>query len=70
MVSELLDKYLWLMQTLVDAGERGLSLEEITSRWTARYGAPYPRRTFNNHRASFWRRRTARGRLTIPTGRG
>ena len=52
MVSELLDKYLWLMQTLVDAGERGLSLEEITSRWTARYGAPYPRRTFNNHRTA------------------
>ena len=52
MVSELIDKYLWLIQTLVDAGERGLSLEEIATRWGSRFGTPYPRRTFNNHRSA------------------
>ena len=51
MVSELIDKYVWLVQTFIDAGPRGLSLSEISDRWTARYGgADYPRRSFNNHR--------------------
>ena len=51
MVSELIDKYIWLVQTLIDAGPGGLSLPEIADRWTARYGrADYPRRSFNNHR--------------------
>ena len=51
MVSELIDKYIWLVQTFIDAGPAGLSLPEISARWTARYGgADYPRRSFNNHR--------------------
>ena len=51
MVSELIDKYIWLVQTFIDAGPRGLSLDEIASRWSARYGGEgYPRRSFNNHR--------------------
>ena len=51
MVSELIDKYIWLVQTFIDAGPGGLSLPEIAARWTARYGgADYPRRSFNNHR--------------------
>ena len=51
MVSELIDKYIWQVQTLIDAGPCGLSLPEIADRWTARYGgADYPRRSFNNHR--------------------
>ena len=51
MVSELIDKYVWLVQTFIDAGPRGLSLSEISDRWTARYGGvDYPRRSFNNHR--------------------
>ncbi|MBR5255255.1 MAG: WYL domain-containing protein [Bacteroidales bacterium] len=51
MVSELIDKYIWLVQTFIDAGDRGLSLPEIADRWTARYGGEdYPRRSFNNHR--------------------
>ena len=51
MVSELIDKYIWLVQTFIDAGPRGLSLPEIADRWTARYGGDdYPRRSFNNHR--------------------
>ena len=51
MVSELIDKYIWLVQTFIDAGPGGLSLAEIADRWTARYGgSDYPRRSFNNHR--------------------
>ena len=51
MVSELIDKYIWLVQTFIDAGPDGLSLQEISRKWTARYGgSDYPRRSFNNHR--------------------
>ena len=51
MVSELIDKYIWLVQTFIDAGPGGLSLDEISRRWTNRYGgSEYPRRSFNNHR--------------------
>ena len=51
MVSELIDKYIWLVQTFIDAGPGGLSLQEVSDRWTARYGGTdYPRRSFNNHR--------------------
>ena len=52
MVAELIDKYIWLIQTLIDAGDRGLSLPEIAGRWEDRYDEFYPRRTFNNHRAA------------------
>ncbi len=50
MVTELLGKYIWLVQTFIRAGERGLSLSEIESRWENRFNSPYSRRTFNNHR--------------------
>ncbi len=50
MVAELLQKYLWLVQTFIRAGEKGLSLEEIEDRWEDRFDSPYSRRTFNNHR--------------------
>lgn len=50
MVSELIDKYLYLIRILTEAGERGLTLEQISDRWERRYDAAYPRRTFNNHR--------------------
>lgn len=50
MVTELLQKYIWLVQTFIRAGERGLSLEEISDRWEDRFDSPYSRRTFNNHR--------------------
>ena len=53
MVSELIDKYIWLVQTFIDAGPSGLSLGELSRRWTDRYGGEeYPRRSFNNHRAA------------------
>ncbi len=50
MVTELLQKYIWLVQTFIRAGERGLSLSEIEDRWETRFGTDYARRTFNNHR--------------------
>lgn len=50
MVSELLQKYIWLVNTFVRAGEHGLSLDEIQSRWEDRFDSDYSRRTFNNHR--------------------
>lgn len=50
MVTELLKKYIWLVQTFIRAGERGLNLEEISRRWEERFDSPYSRRTFNNHR--------------------
>ena len=50
MVTELLKKYIWLVQTFIRAGEYGLSLDEISDRWEARFDSAYSRRTFNNHR--------------------
>lgn len=50
MVTELLQKYIWLVQTFIRAGERGLSLSEITDKWERRFDSEYSRRTFNNHR--------------------
>ena len=50
MVTELLQKYIWLVNTFVRAGEYGLSLAELSDRWENRFDSPYSRRTFNNHR--------------------
>ena len=52
MVTELIDKYVFLVQTFIEAGNTGVSLQELQHRWEARYGEPYPRRTFVNHRAA------------------
>ena len=50
MVAELLQKYIWLIQTFIRAGENGLTLQEISDKWENRFDSPYSRRTFNNHR--------------------
>lgn len=50
MVTELLQKYIWLVQTFIRAGETGLSLRELSEKWESRFDTPYSRRTFNNHR--------------------
>lgn len=52
MVTELLQKYIWLVQTFIRAGEHGLSLEDITDKWEMRFDSDYSRRTFNNHRVA------------------
>lgn len=51
MVPELVEKYIFLMQTFVEAGDTGLSWPQLQGRWEARYGSSYPRRSFANHRA-------------------
>lgn len=50
MVQELLNKYIWLIGVLVKAGDHGLSLPDITRQWEWRWGSPYSRRSFCNHR--------------------
>ena len=50
MVTELLNKYIWLVQKFITAGDRGLSMEEIGNAWERKFGTSYARRTFNNHR--------------------
>lgn len=50
MVTELLQKYIWMVQTFIRAGERGLDLSEIQDKWEDRWDGEYSRRTFNNHR--------------------
>ena len=52
MVPELVDKYIFLVQTFVEAGDAGLSWPQVQRRWEARYGTEYPRRSFANHRAA------------------
>jgi len=52
MVQELLNKYIWLVQTFMKAGSRGLSLEELQDRWYDRFDTEYARRSFNNHRSA------------------
>lgn len=52
MVTELLQKYIWLVQTFIRAGENGLSLEEVIDKWELRFDSDYSRRTFNNHRGA------------------
>ena len=54
MVGELIDKYIWLLESLLNAGRTGLSLEEIQEKYDDRYGTEYPRRTFNNHRSAIF----------------
>lgn len=50
MVGELIDKYIYLIQTLIASGRNGLTLADLSSRWERRYDTPLPRRSFNNHR--------------------
>ena len=50
MVTELLRKYIWLVQKFITAGDKGLSLEELSDAWERKFGAKYARRSFNNHR--------------------
>jgi len=50
MGKDLLAKYIWIVQTFIKAGERGLTLDELQDRWFDRFDCEYPRRSFNNHR--------------------
>lgn len=50
MVTELVDKYVFLVQAFVEAGDLGLTYSQIKRKWEDRYNQPYPRRSFINHR--------------------
>ena len=52
MVSDLVMKYIWLIQTLTAADGTGLTLNELGEKYTRRFGQVYPRTTFNNHRTA------------------
>lgn len=52
MVTELISKYLWLMQTVIDSGPGGLSLSQISSRYENRFGETLVRRTFINYKSA------------------
>lgn len=50
MVSELIGKYIWLVQSLIAAGDGGMTFKELNEKYSGRFGQAYSRRTFNNHR--------------------
>lgn len=50
MVSELLNKYVWLIDTIRSYGEDGITLIDLQDRWKHYFGEDYARRSFNNHR--------------------
>lgn len=50
MVPELLEKYIWLINTFLRAREHGISLPELQEMWERRYDAAYSRSSFNHHR--------------------
>ena len=50
MVSELIGKYIWLVQSLISAGGGGMTFKELNEKYSRRFGQAYSRRTFNNHR--------------------
>ena len=50
MVSELIGKYIWLIQTLTASGGQGLTFKELGAKYLRRFGQEYSRTTFNNHR--------------------
>ena len=52
MVPELVEKYVFLVQTFVQVGDAGLSWPDLQRRWSSRYGQEYCRRSFLNHRAA------------------
>lgn len=50
MVSELIGKYIWLVQSLIASGGEGMTFKELNEKYSRRFGQAYSRRTFNNHR--------------------
>lgn len=47
---ELLNKYIWLLQKIISAGDTGITREEISIEWEHKFDEGYPRKTFNNHK--------------------
>lgn len=47
---KLLSKYVWLLDTLRKAGERGILFDEIARRWEYEYGEELSKRTFHHQK--------------------
>lgn len=52
MVTELISKYVWLLQVISDSGDGGISLQQITRRFENRFGEQLLRRTFLNYKSA------------------
>ncbi len=50
MVSELIQKYIWLIQTILRRSNKGISIDEIQRAWKNRWTTTYSRKSFINHK--------------------
>ena len=58
MSKNLINRYIWLVDTIYQAGSEGITLSEISKKWEKNDrlsgGEEYPRRTFMNHKKDIW----------------
>ena len=58
MSKNLINRYIWLVDTIYQAGSEGITLSEISKKWEKNErlsgGEEYPRRTFMNHKKDIW----------------
>ena len=54
MSKNLINRYIWLVDTVYQAGSTGITLKEISNKWKGNWrmsgGMEYPRRTFMHHK--------------------
>lgn len=53
MTKDIIKRYIWLVDTIYQSGEDGISFDEINKKWTRSSlseGKDYPLKTFHNHR--------------------
>lgn len=58
MSKNLINRYIWLVDTIYQAGSTGITLREISDKWEKNRlmsdGEEYPRRTFMHHKKDIW----------------
>ena len=58
MSKNLINRYIWLVDTIYQAGSTGITLREISNKWEKNRlmsdGEEYPRRTFMHHKKDIW----------------
>lgn len=58
MGKNLINRYIWLIDTIYQAGSSGITLREISEKWESNWRMSgkeeYPRRTFMNHKKDIW----------------
>ena len=71
MIVDKIRRYVWLLDTIYRAGERGITFDEINEKWQ-RYdllseGRTYPKRTFEQHKEEIqaWNEEQLRRNLHI-----